>query len=222
MRIKKNEKINHIPLIKIRDCFKTIALYGGEISKSYIQNHFKLNANETNLLIEELLLNDFIEKSADKTSEYQLSGKGQALCLARSVTPLNKAKADKIFNEFMKRVEEVNNSDYYLYRVKKLLLFGSYLISDNENFGDIDIACGLERKINDPEEYKKAAKKRIEEAEQKGKYFSNYMEAVFYPEKEALLKLKNRCQYISLHSIEDEILKIAKFKQIYPITPEKL
>jgi hypothetical protein len=58
--------------------------------------------------------------------------------------------------------------------------------------------------------------------EQKGKYFSNYMEEAFYPEKEVMLKLKNRCQYISLHSIDDEVLKTAKFKQIYPIKSEKL
>ncbi|MDR2342108.1 MAG: hypothetical protein LBD84_03580 [Campylobacteraceae bacterium] len=222
MLIKRNEKINNIPLIKIRDYFKTI--YGIEVSKMHMKNHFNLNTNGINSLIEELLRNDFIEKNIGEPnkSEYQLTAKGQALCLAHSVPPLNKIKADKIFNEFMKRVEEINNSDYYLYKVKKLLLFGSYLISSNEHFGDIDIACELIRKTDNPEEYKKAAKKRIQEMEQKGKYFSNYMEEAFYFEKEVILKLKNRCQYISLYSIDDEVLKTAKFKQIYPIKSEKL
>ncbi|MDR1007430.1 MAG: nucleotidyltransferase domain-containing protein [Campylobacteraceae bacterium] len=151
-----------------------------------------------------------------------MTSNGQALCVARSTPPLNKAKADKIFNEFMERVEEINNSNYYLYKVKKLLLFGSYLNSDKEDFGDIDIALDLKRKIDNLDDHKKAREERIQEVKQKGKYFSNYMKEILYPESEVMFKLKNKCRYINLHSIEDEILKTAKFKQIYPVGFEKL
>ncbi|MDR1007429.1 MAG: hypothetical protein LBL65_02540 [Campylobacteraceae bacterium] len=63
MRIKRNEKINNIPLVKIRDYFKKIRGIG--ISKMHIRNHFNLNADEINSLIKELLQNDFVEKSHD-------------------------------------------------------------------------------------------------------------------------------------------------------------
>ena len=103
MRIARNEKINTIPLVKIRDYFKKIRGFGFE--KVYIQHYFNLTANKTNSLIKALLQNGFIEKTLDKKNEYegeyQLTVKGQSLCAACSVPPLNKAKADKIFNEFM-------------------------------------------------------------------------------------------------------------------------
>ena len=212
MRIKRNEKIANIPIIKIRDYFKEIRTVG--IIRAELGRYFNLNTKNTNLLINELQ-NDFIEKNPK--TEYQLTMKGQALCAARSVPPMNKEKADKIFKEFMQRVEEINNNSYYLCKVEKLLLFGSYLNFDKDDYGDIDIAFELKRKIDNFDEYEKARKKSIKEMEQKGKYFSSFMDEMFFPEKEVILKLKNKCQYISLHRVEDEILKYSKYKQIYPM-----
>ena len=62
---------------------------------------------------------------------------------------MNKAKADKIFNGFMKRVAEINEDKNYIYRVSRLILFGSYLNPAADDYGDIDIAYELEHKIND-------------------------------------------------------------------------
>jgi predicted transcriptional regulator/predicted nucleotidyltransferase len=213
MRIKRNEKIANIPIVKIRDYFEEIRTVG--IIKADLGRYFNLNAKNTNLLINGLLQDGLIEQA--QKEEYQLTMKGQALCAARSVSPMNKEKADKIFNEFMQRVDEINNNDYYLYKIEKLLLFGSYLNSDNKDYGDIDIAFKLKRKIDNFDEHEKARKKRIREMEENGKRFSGFMDELFFPEKEVILKLKNRCQYISLHQIEDEILKYSKYKQIYPL-----
>jgi predicted transcriptional regulator/predicted nucleotidyltransferase len=219
MRIKRNEKIANIPIVKIRDYFKEIRGVG--IIKAELGRYFNLNIKNTNLLINELLQNELIEKSQliEKTQEreYQLTMKGQALCAARSVPPMNKEKADKIFKEFMQRVEEINNNSYYLCKIEKLLLFGSYLNSDKDDYGDIDIAFKLKRKIDNFDEYEKAREERIKEMKRNGKYFSGFMDESFSPENEVMLKLKNKCQYISLHRVEDEILKYAKYKQIYPV-----
>jgi predicted nucleotidyltransferase len=117
----------------------------------------------------------------------------------------------------MQRVEEINNNDYYLYKIERLLLFGSYLNSNNDDYGDIDITFELKRKIDNFDEYEKARKKRIKEMGKKGKYFSSFMDELFFPEKEVILKLKNKCQYISLHRVDDGILKYSKYKKIYPV-----
>jgi predicted transcriptional regulator/predicted nucleotidyltransferase len=213
MRIKRNEKIANIPTVKIRDYFKEIRTIG--IIKSELGRYFNIDTKKINLLINKLLQDGLIEKSQKR--EYQLTMKGQALCAARSVPPMNKEKADKIFKEFMQRVEEINNDNYYLCKIEKLLLFGSYLNSDNNDYGDIDIAFELKRKIDNFNEYEKARKKRIKEMEEKGKYFSSFFDESFFPEKEVVLKMKNKCQYISLHPIEDAILNYSKSKQIYPL-----
>jgi predicted transcriptional regulator len=213
MRIKRNEKIANIPVVKIRDYFKEIRGVG--VIKADLGRYFNLNTKNMTLLINELIQNELIIKN--QKGEYQLTMKGQALCAARSVPPMTKEKADKIFKEFMQRVEEINENTYYLCKIEKLLLFGSYLNSDDKNdYGDIDIAFELKRKIDNFDEYEKAREKRIKEMKENGKYFSCFIDEVFFPEKEVMLKLKNKCQYISLHRVEDAILKQSKYKQIYP------
>ena len=216
MRIKRNEKIGNIPILEIRDYFNQLRSVG--ISKEGLRVHFGLNHKNVNLLVEDLLQNDFIEKATDEQQkkEYQLTIKGQALCAARCLSPMNKEKADKVFNEFMQRVEEINNDNYYLYKVKKLFLFGSYLNPDNDNFGDIDIAFELKRKIEDSKEFEIENDKRVEAARQRGKVFSSWLERLFFSATEVKRKLKNKSQYISLHEMTEGILEITKYKQIYP------
>ena len=218
MRIKRNEKIFGIPVVQIRDFFEKNRDFG--FTKIELERYFALSKKSTNSLIKELIQNDFIEKMVENIhhNDYQLTNKGQTLCAARSIPPMNKKKADKIFNEFMRRVEEINDNDYYLCKVEKILLFGSYLNSENIDYGDIDIAFELKRKIDNYDEFEKARKKRIRELRQNGKRFSDFMDEIFYPEKEVILKLKNKCQYISLHQIEiDGKLETAKYKQVYPV-----
>jgi len=217
MRIKRNEKIGNIPIIKIRDYFKYLRIDG--ISKEDLREHFELSIDDTDSLIKDLIQNEFIENTTEEQQEkeFQLTIKGQALCIARCVSPMSKEKADKIFNDFMKRVEEINNNDYYLHKVEKLYLFGSYLNTDNIDFGDIDIAFALNRKIEDIEEFEKTNERRIQEVKKQGKVFTTFVDEFWYPETEVILKLKNRCQYISLHRMTDEILEIVEYKQIYPV-----
>lgn len=212
MRIHENEFINGIPILKIRDFFRIIRDFN-EFTFSELREYFCLDEGEANSFIFELISNDFIRLYENG---YRLTFKGNALCIARCVPPINREKADRIFQEFMKRVEEVNNDDFYLYRVRKLLLFGSYLNPNNPDYGDIDIAFDLERKIENNDTFLECNRKLVRDAKEKGKSFSSFLDEMFYSKNLVLLKLKNRNHYISLHPIEDEVLNMAKFKQVYP------
>jgi predicted nucleotidyltransferase len=226
MRISKGAKILDIPVVKIRDFFKKTRSLG--FSKSYIGTYFTLNTRKINLLIKELIRLGYIEKYVpneksdmniwhEYMQDFILTDKGHTLCVANSMPPLNKEKADKIFSEFMQRVEKINHEDTYLYKVKKLILFGSYLNSNNTDFGDIDIAFELERKIKNTNNYDKARRKRIAELKEQGKNFNTFDDELRFPEREVLFALKNKCPYISLHNIEVDIKKKTKCRQIYPI-----
>ena len=83
----------------------------------------------------------------------------------------------------MQRVEEINNNDYYLYRVSKILLFGSYINKDAVDFGDVDIAFELERKTEDADEYERLNKEFVEIA----KGLPNNMKAISRTENTAEL-----------------------------------
>jgi hypothetical protein len=220
MRIEKNEKINNIPVIKIRNYFRKARHYG--FSKERIRNHFHLNENDVNLLINELIRNELIEQrnSYSAEYEYQLLRKGNALCAASCVPPISKQKADKIFNEFMQRVEEVNNDDYYLWRVNRLYLFGSYLNPNNNDFGDIDLLYILKRKIADEFIFQQRCRQRFTEEIAKGRRFKDIFERYAWPAKEVVRKLKNKNPYISLgplSSVFDDLLVTEPNKQIYPV-----
>jgi len=178
-----------------------------------IREHFELNQEQTDELIQELLNNEYIEPSEGK---YQLTIKGHALCVARYTSPLNKAKADKLFKEFMERVEEVNTNEYYLYKVSKIVLFGSYIDPEKTDYSDIDIAFELSPKIKNHKEFDRLNDLRLAEAEAAGKTFTSFIDQIGYTERVVILKLKNKSRYISLHRMDDAILKITKTKQVYP------
>ena len=180
-----------------------------------ISEQFDLNKEKTKELIDVLLSEGYIE-SAKKKGKYQLTIKGQALCVARYTNPLNKEKADKLFQEFMERVEEINSNEFYLYRVSKIVLFGSYIDPEKTDYSDIDIAFELSRKAKSHEEFMEMDEQRIKEAELAGKSFPSFFDQIGYTERVVLLKMKNKCRYISLHRMYDGILNITKTKQVYP------
>lgn len=215
MRISRNQKINNIPILKVRDFFKSLQRYRTDtFTLDKVCNYFEINDIEANSLLRELTEQGFIEKNSPNC--YKSTLKGAALRNARCVPPINREKADTIFNDFMLRVKEINSNDYYLYRVSKILLFGSYIQEDAVDFDDIDIAFDLERKTEDAGEFEKLNSEFIDKAINAGKYFSSIIEELFYSETVVISKLKNRNRYISLHK-DDDILEVTVTKQIYPV-----
>ena len=123
MRLTRKQTICDIPILKIRDYFDHIR--PALISPEMISEQFDLNKEKTKELIDALLSEGYIE-AAKKKGKYQLTIKGQALCVARYTNPLNKEKADKLFKEFMERVEEINSNEFYLYRAAFILHLEQY------------------------------------------------------------------------------------------------
>jgi len=128
MRITRKQTIANIPVLKIRNYFDFITRhYITNFTAESFREYLNLNDFETNEVLKELLDKDFIERVED---DYEITLKGSALRISRCVPPINKLKADKLLKDFMQRVQEINNDDFYLYRVSKILLFGSYIRED--------------------------------------------------------------------------------------------
>lgn len=179
-----------------------------------IMEYFELTAPSGTSLLNELLNSGYAE--CINTDKYKVTIKGNALAQVKFVKRMDKAKADKVFNEFMKRVSEINEDESSIYRVSKLCLFGSYLNPEAEDYGDIDIAYELEHKISDDKRFSEASQRIIANAKADGKVFSSILDEICYPEDLVLRYLKNRSPYISLHRIKDIETLSAQHKQIYP------
>lgn len=213
MKVDRNSEICGIPIIKIRDflkCFQTLDFF----SLQTISEYFSLTKQSGASLLSELIKAGYITE--ESKNKYVISIKGNALAQIKFVRRMDKTKADAIFSEFMKRVKKINEDDTYIVRVSKLILFGSYLDSTANDFGDIDIAYELKHKIRDVEAYKIARQRFVQEAKANGKVFSSFFDEISYPETAVLKFLKNRSPYISLHRTDEIYVLEAAHKQIFP------
>lgn len=165
----------------------------------------------------------YIEKISysNKNQYWSNTVKGNALALATTAQPISRESAEKKVQEFLQRVYRVKDDPYYLYEVAEVILFGSYLTSAKK-LNDIDIAVRIIPKEKNSSTQEILNQKRIKEAIQKGRRFSNFLEELSWPQTEVLRFLKFRSRSISLHHIDDPTkLKHAKTKVLYKNTREQ-
>lgn len=124
--------------------------------------------------------------------------------------PLNRQKGEKILKEFLERVEGINNDESQAHYVKTVYLFGSFLDKDKNDYSDIDLSIEVKRKIKSEKEYKKRCR---EIANKSGRSFASDWEEMDYAESCVYLKLKNRNQYVSLHTLYDKVLEVTEKKR---------
>ena len=110
------------------------------------------------------------------------------------------ASAEKILTEFLKRVEEIREDDWYLYKVSKAYVFGSYL-SDRNRINDVDVAIELVPKEKDRDTLEELNRYKAE-FEMRGGRRLSFVEKMFWAKIEVVKFLKSRSR-ISVHEIED-------------------
>ncbi len=212
MQIDSKDTLAGQPILKIREFLRrNQSCNWGEGS---VGNAFKVDSKTAKRIISLLKRRGYIEP-------IQISGKtywkntiqGNALALSSSAPPISRATAERKLKEFLERVIEVRNSKYYLYKVTKVVVFGSYL-SDMEKINDIDISISLESKQKNKQRRQQMIEERIDNAMFYGKVFRNEGEKFFWPQFEVIKFLKGRSRSIGLH-IDEEIAKQSKHKIIY-------
>ena len=212
MRIDRKEVIAGFPILRVRDF---LSMIGSDlIDLQRVKSYFKIKDRAARALINELVAKGFIVKEKSRgNGYYEVTIAGNAFSMAKCVAPLNKAKVDKIFSEFMERVQEVNKSDFYLFRISKVLLFGSYIDPAKSDYADIDIAIELEPKVQQGVDF---VQMRMKQAQESGRRFPSFIHAAMYSEDIVVKALRNRSRYISIHKTDDPILKMTPVKQVFP------
>ena len=209
MYIDPKSKIAGRPTLQIRDLMRKIG--GGNVSVELIAEYLDKSIQDTKKIITELLHENYIEINPNipgKRNWYRTTLEGNSLGLASAAKPLKRSTAERKLSEFMERVKRINSDDSYLYKVKKVVVFGSYL-SDRERINDIDVAVELSQKY-DPDEQIRLNEERVRKAQENGKHFSTFIDQLFYSELEVMSFLKSKSRAISLHRTSDPILKQVK------------
>jgi predicted nucleotidyltransferase len=166
-------------------------------------------------LAAELLRLDYIEPTPSDTNYYRRTLAGSAFSQASAARPLTRETARRKLDEFLERVREVNRDDRLAYRVRRVVVFGSYL-TERERINDVDVAVDLEKRYADDEDMA-VRQARIRETDAAGRQFASYAERVFWPQIEVLLRLKARSRAISLHDfgMEESFLRQTETRVVF-------
>ena len=116
----------------------------------------------------------------------------------------------------MDRVHEVNADSRFLYRVDKVVLFGSFP-TDAPQVGDLDLAVQLSPKEADCEKHAQLVQARAAWAARRGKQFPSFIDRLTFAYVEVRSFLKARSRIIQLSECTDGILKTAETRILYPI-----
>jgi predicted nucleotidyltransferase len=219
MRIRPDDVIAGFPAKQIRKLLRQSTL-----SLSVDEGTKILGLNERSIL---KLLNDlekqgFIEKNAfapDPNKNWKNTVKGGALSNALFSAPVSRRAAEQKLSEFMDRVREVNEASRFLYRVRKVVLFGSVL-TESSTVGDLDIAIELVPKEPDSRKHSELILAHANAADLNGKRFQNFVYRLDFAAQEVRSYLKGRSRIIQLTDCRDGVLKIAKSRVLYE-SPEK-
>jgi predicted nucleotidyltransferase len=120
---------------------------------------------------------------------FELTCHGQNFANASASKPIHRKTADHVLAEFMQRMERVNATSEYLYRVDTAILFGS-MLSDVERLGDVDVAVNLEPKVRDEVAFKEWQMARRRAAQIGGRSFSSHVAWLYWPKEEVCKQLE--------------------------------
>ena len=196
-----------LPALQVRDMLMNIL--DSPASEGLIAHYLKLSDRDATKTIKILIDEGYVEVSTfgSRKEEYYIATlNGSSLAHASAAKPLKRATAEKRLKEFMERVKKVNSDDYFLYKVSKVIVFGSYL-SQSDRINDIDIAIELSWKYEKEEQIRRNEERTLA-AHKKGKVGPTIFDRLFYPEREVKMFLKSRSRALSLHGMDDQILEL--------------
>jgi hypothetical protein len=150
----------------------------------------------------------------DPNTNWKHTIKGGALRNALFSAPISRRSAERALGEFLVRVGEVNEAGRFLFRVRKVVLFGSFL-AESPTIGDLDIAIDLVPKDPDSRKHSERLLAHADAAALCGKRFGNFVQRLDFAAKEVRSYLKARSRIIQLTGCDDGVLKIAERRVIY-------
>jgi hypothetical protein len=117
---------------------------------------------------------------------------GNALANATAAPPLCRTDADRLLKAFLVRVGIVNDDPSWLYCVRKVVIFGSYL-TNQEWLGDIDLAVQLDRRPEFAERWPETLLFKADVAARRGRRFRGFLDRLGLAGNRAQALSSRRC-----------------------------
>ncbi len=200
MRIQSKDLIVGQPALAIR---KLLRNYGTHIRVDTIADLLDVDTETAKQVLKDLATEGYIEASEGFQEMWHTTMQGNALANAKAGKPITRRTADRLIEEFLTRVNEINACNDYAFCVTQVIIFGSYL-SDSPTLGDVDLSIELSHRYDDPQEHKRNREERIQHALQEGRNFPTFLHKLSWPEQEVWHILKGRSRGLSLHDEKNE------------------
>jgi predicted nucleotidyltransferase len=128
----------------------------------------------------------------------------QSFASASAAKPITRKTAETALARLLERIHRVNRDNYFLGRVIRVVVFGSYLRGDVDRLGDVDVAVELAPKESDRQRLRELNYRRVAVSEKKGRRFSGMLDREMWWRLETFYFLKGRSRSISLHDYRAE------------------
>jgi DNA-binding MarR family transcriptional regulator len=214
MRIRPDDLVVGFPAKQIRKLLRQSVLL---LSVDDVTEVLGLRGESALRLLENLEQEGFIEKNfsaPDPNKNWKHTIKGGSLSNALFSAPVFRRNAEKKLSEFMDRVREVNEAGRFLFRVRKVVVFGSFP-TESSTIGDLDIAIDLVPKETDARKHSELILAHANAAALCGKRFQNFVQRLDFAAHEVRSYLKARSRIIQLTDCNDGVLNIAEHRVIY-------
>jgi len=107
---------------------------------------------------------------------WKITQAGRTLSSATAAKRITRATAEKALQQFLGRVERVNNDPYFLEKVTRVVLFGSMLKPEVERLSDVGLAVELASKEADFDHARVKNYERVDKLAAQGHRFRNFLE----------------------------------------------
>jgi hypothetical protein len=133
----------------------------------------------------------------DGETYWETTIRGNALAQASFGRPITRATAERHLAGVIDRAKRFNADESHLVGITELIVFGSYLDPEVQHLGDLDLGVSFRSRI--PDTTGPAGRSEIlRYTEASGRHFSSLFAALSWPEREALLILRNRSAVINI------------------------
>lgn len=202
MHIAADQSIAGYPAKSVRDFLRARQI--AHISNEAVQAELALEPKAAHDFLNQLVVTGLIKEYGRHNGHllFELTCHGQNFANASASKPIHRKTAERVLAEFMQRMERVNATSEYLYRVDTAILFGS-ILSDVERLGDVDVAVNLEPKVREEAAFKEWQMARRRAAQIGGRSFSSYVAWLYWPKEEVCKQLKTRSLSLSLYELSN-------------------
>jgi len=214
MLIKSDQKIAGQPILKIRHVLRR-ARDGGNLTY-WVTRYCQVGPRKAAAVIATLEEAGYIRPLTPATvpPAWTLTLEGTRLAQAAARSSRRRT-ADRALAALLLRVGHVNEDDYFLYRVDRMGVFGSYL-ANAELLGDVDIAIRLIPKDRNQARREQRFAERVEAAQAAGRRFGGVFQELQWPLRETLLFLKHHSQTLAFHDWDsDRVLRQVPIRWVY-------